>query len=738
MKKITLKALCLMALFLLCANFPLKAQTDEVPYEPNYETDGTDACWTVDRTEEEMEELPWYGNNAYLDQLADDVEDYLQSETEISFRDGEEDCFDVDSPMMIPIRFWFYQEVDNDPDMPTDLEMQAMMDELNRLYQINNMNVRFFAVCPQFITDPDAVDMNNWQSFWNQFAGANTDAWAINVHVVEDNTSGNGVYNGVGDFIMVERNVYQGVASGLTSTLAHEIGHYFGLDHTHRNHDKGKCRQEAVSRTRNFTIGQFFGCLPPKTGKICEKNGDGLCDTPADPNLSGKVNGSCAYTDSEEDNWGDSYVPNTSNIMSYSRKSCREWFSPGQRAIMWGSILWGRSGYIPVLDLNETDPDRYEPDNSDMVGVPRLISVGETQCHSFHKIGSCQDEVDWLRIETSEGIAGSYIVEIIDVSGADNPVGEVLFWHTDSNGERTDEVDVINIQVNDNEAFEILCSEIQNDILIEVRRSDIKEGKYAIRLTTDPELSLSNASVDLVCQGDSYQVLGLPGGATVSWTSSWNISLSNTSGASTTISNVTQGSSSYWIEATITINGCTTTLRKNFNGTNNSIPTFDIEEVIPACYPPSHPFGRYVTVPSVQVNWSINYGYTTPFGSMTIVEPNSVGWFTLTATATNDCGNTVSVSRNFYADECDDGGMHLVISPNPAKDIVRVEMSTSWDEFSTGEILVTNQYSTLHYQAEINTPVFEFDVSNFENGVYYLHVYSDADYAVEPFVVNKN
>lgn len=92
------------------------------------------------------------------------------------------------------------------------------------------------------------------------------------------------------------------------STLAHEIGHYMSLLHTHDR----SFGNELVD------------------GSNCSSAGDLFCDTPADPNVSGKINVNCQYTGSSTDGNGQAYNPDPSNIMSYSRKSCRDYFSPEQ------------------------------------------------------------------------------------------------------------------------------------------------------------------------------------------------------------------------------------------------------------------------------------------------------------------------------------------------------------------------------------------------------------------------
>ncbi len=97
----------------------------------------------------------------------------------------------------------------------------------------------------------------------------------------------------------------------LENILSHELGHVMGLPHTHGYTNSG---------TTNELV----------DGSNCATAGDRFCDTPADPNLLGKVNGSCSYTGSARDANSMRYQPLTRAIMSYTISRCADTLTPMQ------------------------------------------------------------------------------------------------------------------------------------------------------------------------------------------------------------------------------------------------------------------------------------------------------------------------------------------------------------------------------------------------------------------------
>lgn len=199
----------------------------------------------------------------------------------------------------------------------TEEEFRIAFDRLNSIYA--PAGIRYY-LCGNILYHDD----NDWDTFEKNDDRSKLFPYNIdntfNLWIVDNYTSG-GVSscgfayypsNSSADMSVLKTSC---VANG--TSLEHELGHGFDLRHTHST-------TELVAR--------------PNSGKTynCDTDGDGFCDTPADPSLSGKVSSTtCLVTSSlGNDTNGDTYTPDPHNIMSYSSKSCRSYFSPEQYAHM--------------------------------------------------------------------------------------------------------------------------------------------------------------------------------------------------------------------------------------------------------------------------------------------------------------------------------------------------------------------------------------------------------------------
>jgi PKD repeat protein len=183
-------------------------------------------------------------------------------------------------------------------------------------------NMEFFILDDvNFINDDDFFDLKRSQE--GAIAVPNDVPKVINMYFSNSLTASGINLCGYSSFPGGTDRVF--MANGCTSngnTLAHELGHYFGLYHPHE---------------------VAFGA-ELVDGSNCTKAGDKLCSTPADPNLSDKVNSSnCSYTGNGKDANGDFYVPMIENIMSYSPDNCQDTFTQEQYEKMRGILEIDRS-----------------------------------------------------------------------------------------------------------------------------------------------------------------------------------------------------------------------------------------------------------------------------------------------------------------------------------------------------------------------------------------------------------
>ncbi|HIA37824.1 MAG TPA: T9SS type A sorting domain-containing protein [Flavobacteriales bacterium] len=205
----------------------------------------------------------------------------------------------------------------------TPSEILDAINTMNSYYV--NVNIEFYQISPI-----NYIDNSNYFDFEiNQEADVcdpNDVPNVINIYFFNTVTQGGFDYCGYAYLPpSVDRIVMKNSCAMNGSTLTHEMGHYFALYHTH-----GKSN--------------FIKTDELVDGSNCTVAGDDVCDTPADPKLSGLVDDvSCLYLGAETDDNGDLYSPDPTNIMSYSKKHCRTTLTAGQ---------YNRVGYSLAFDRN--------------------------------------------------------------------------------------------------------------------------------------------------------------------------------------------------------------------------------------------------------------------------------------------------------------------------------------------------------------------------------------------------
>lgn len=210
-------------------------------------------------------------------------------------------------------------------------DLADAIENMNNFYI--NAYVQFY-ICGgiHYIDDDTYYDFDTSEEA--AMTAAHNEAGLINIYFTDNVTSGASSLCGYAYFPGGPDVILMDNACTMNgSTLPHEMGHFFYLYHTH-----GGTANELVD------------------GSNCTTQGDYLCDTPADPQLStANVNTSCVYTGAATDANGDPYAPSPINIMSYSRKSCRTELTADQYARIYGAYHSDRNVYTcPTFEADFT------------------------------------------------------------------------------------------------------------------------------------------------------------------------------------------------------------------------------------------------------------------------------------------------------------------------------------------------------------------------------------------------
>lgn len=214
---------------------------------------------------------------------------------------------------------------------------QAVLKALERVNEFyNDANIQFeLCTSINYIDNSDYLTVKK-SSYIQIVRTYNLDN-TINIYIAPEITVSNKRLCGFATFPNPNNHTDKAVFLAKTcvvngSTFSHELGHFFGLLHTHEDH-YGK---EKVARTN------------------CTKAGDYFCDTPADPRLSHDNTFNCTYIGTDRDVNGDKYNPDVSNLMSYAPKNCRNTFSNEQLSFI---SLIGKSYNSYILNSCDNLPD---------------------------------------------------------------------------------------------------------------------------------------------------------------------------------------------------------------------------------------------------------------------------------------------------------------------------------------------------------------------------------------------
>lgn len=215
------------------------------------------------------------------------------------------------APVQIPYQIHLFQKSDS-TSVLTLQDIYKEIDTVNAFYANANM---FFYECgpPEMIVDDSLYDFQS-ATEENIILGQYYTADVLNLYFPNTVMAGAMPACGYSRFPpSADLAVIAAACATNGSTLAHEVGHYFGLLHTHET---------------------FYGA-ELVDGSNCTFAGDMICDTPADPTLGNtNVSPGCVYTGTVVDGNMMPYMPDVTNIMSYARKECRFYFSPMQYSIL--------------------------------------------------------------------------------------------------------------------------------------------------------------------------------------------------------------------------------------------------------------------------------------------------------------------------------------------------------------------------------------------------------------------
>ncbi len=154
----------------------------------------------------------------------------------------------------------------------------------------------------------------------------------------------------------------KGQINGSSSTLAHEVGHFFSLAHPFSGWDCNPfdippySNPVALTHTIPCDGGGGSVLIELHDRSNCNTAGDRICDTPEDYNLGLFWQDDCAENNSVKDINGDVIKPMTNNYMSYYNECASYEFTTTQKNLMNTDFFTFQRAYIRTGNVPNTTP----------------------------------------------------------------------------------------------------------------------------------------------------------------------------------------------------------------------------------------------------------------------------------------------------------------------------------------------------------------------------------------------
>lgn len=720
-------------------------------------------CLTEEMTDDEFFAQPWIGNNQYLNNL-------LNSQ---NFPPGGGPHHRGVEPTTlirykIPVQFWVYRS-DAGQGGITEFRLQQLIDELNNDNRASNTGFRFYMIDNVNVIDnSNLTTMNGIGNIGNWISGRYNPA-AMNVHVVDEISGATaGLMTIFPNKAIIIRNdlVFPSQHPTLrrTSTMVHEAGHFFGLSHTFRGQfwrgsPVQNCHCEPIDHSRTFSIptgcpaGMFSG------KKKCEVAGDGLCDTPADPQIKrgdfNENNLDCAYINQDErDIYGDSYFapppgnlpPPIRNIMAYGAPGCRTEITRDQIGVMHHNVS--------VSDINPrsnfsnktlwSNPnivfDIFEPDRT--VATAREITLNEYQDHTLYKQFETNqaNDVDWLFFRVPPEENGKFYTLKTRKNSIYNDADTklTLYSVTGNPGEWVLGAALTTDSGSGGNNYAVVSQTLSTGTYaVKVENETLSQfGDYSIGMynCADPEL-VHVTGPDNICNSGSFgfTVHGIPSGIGVVWTKSSSVDFVSISGSTYSVVGNASASSG-WVSA------------KTCNGTIVATKSFSIGVV------PNNQLsvtGDQFACPGEQVEYraaqapqgyTYDWHYPTSNGWQFVDGDNNINLTLIAGTQSaaisyslvSSCG-TSTASTPFWTTVNSCFG-RMAVYPNPATEELTVELPDDGDGTESKKIRKNRDSDVVLYDKE-QREVYKTKMNGQRSVRIPLHNLPDGTYYIG--VVNK-